>query len=129
MKVTAEIADNLLGKVPRKPPRICGQKSPNYSDLMMYSLRIHHAKQVVLVCNNNERLLTGEAMKRLAILEGGLERGVSIVVNNAGKIECVDFDDKVDQDYHNCTFEEEVDASGMCVVPGKTNSFHKINDK
>jgi len=57
-------------------------------------------------------------MKNLAILEGGLDRGVSIVVNNAGKIECVDFDDKVDQDYPNCTFEEEVDASGMCVVPG-----------
>ncbi|XP_020619439.1 probable imidazolonepropionase [Orbicella faveolata] len=95
----------------------------------MYSLRIRHAKQVVLVCNNKERLLTGESMKNLAILEGGLDRGVSIVVNNAGKIECVDFDDKVDQDYPNCTFEEEVDASGMCVVPGKTNSFHKINDK
>lgn len=84
----------------------------------MYSLRIRHAKQVVLVCNNKERLLTGESMKNLAILEGGLDRGVSIVVNNAGKIECVDSDDKVDQDYPNCTFEEEVDASGMCVVPG-----------
>ena len=95
----------------------------------MYSLRIHHAKQVVLVCNNKERLLTGEAMKNLAILEGGLERGVSIVVNKAGKIECVDFDDKVEQDYPSGTFEEEVDASGMCVVPGKTSSFHKINNK
>ena len=92
----------------------------------MHSLRIHHAKQVVLVCNNEERLLMGKAMKNLAILEGGLERGVSIVVNNAGKIECVDFDDKVDQDYPNCTYEEEVDASGMCVVPGKTNSFHTV---
>jgi len=96
---------------------------------MMYSLRIRHAKQVVLVCNKKERLLTGEAMKNLAIFEGGLDRGVSIVVNNAGKIECIDFDDKIDQEYPNCTFEEEVDASGMCAVPGKTNSFHKINDK
>lgn len=84
----------------------------------MYSLRIRHAKQVVLVCNKKERLLTGEAMKNLAIFEGGLDRGVSIVVNNAGKIECIDFDDKIDQEYPNCTFEEEVDVSGMCVVPG-----------
>jgi len=90
----------------------------------MYSLRIRHAKQVVLVCNNKERLLTGESMKNLAILEGGLDRGVSIVVNNAGKIECVDFDDKVDQDYPNCTFEEEVDASGMCVVPACRSQLH-----
>lgn len=95
----------------------------------MYGLRIRHAKQVVLVCNNNECLLTGDSMKNLAILEGGQDRGVSIAVDNAGKIECIDFDDKVDQEYPNCTFEEEVDASGMCVVPGKTNSFHNTNDK
>lgn len=87
----------------------------------MYNLRIRHAKQVVLVCNNRERILTGESMKKLAIVEGGQDRGVSIVVNNAGKIECIDFDDKIDQEYHNCTFVEEIDASGMCVLPGKMN--------
>lgn len=68
-------------------------------------------------------------MKCLVIFEGGLERGVFIVVNNVGKIECVDFDDKVDQDYYNCIFEEEVDVFGMCVVFGKINLFYKINDK
>ncbi|KAL9959748.1 hypothetical protein ACROYT_G033103 [Oculina patagonica] len=57
-------------------------------------------------------------MKNLAILEGGQDRGVSIVVDNAGKIECIDFDDKVDLQYPKCTFKEEVDASGMCVIPG-----------
>ena len=59
-------------------------------------------------------------MRKLAILEGGQNR-VSIVVDNAGKIECIDFDDKVDQKYLNCAFEKEVDATGMCVLPGKFN--------
>lgn len=85
----------------------------------MYNLRIRHAKQVVLVCNNRERFLTGDSMGKLAILEGGQDGGVSVVVNNAGKIECIDLDDKIDQNYQNCTFVEEIDASGMCVLPGK----------
>ena len=92
----------------------------------MYSLRIRHAKQVVQVCNNRERILTGESMRKLAILEGGQDRGVSVVVDAAGKIECIDFDDKVDQKYPNSTFEKEVDASGMCVVPGKMKSSTTI---
>ena len=61
-------------------------------------------------------------MKKLAIIEGTQDRGVSIVVDNAGKIECIDFDEKVDQAYHDRTFEEEIDASGMCVLPGKLSS-------
>lgn len=84
----------------------------------MYKLRIRRAKQVVLVCKNRERILTGESMKNLAILEGGHDRGVSVVVDNAGKIELIAFDDKVDQEYTNCAFEEEIDACGMCVIPG-----------
>ena len=58
-------------------------------------------------------------MGKLAILEGGQDGGVSVVVNNAGKIECIDLDDRIDQNYQNCTFVEEIDASGMCVLPGK----------
>ena len=92
----------------------------------MYSLRIRHAKQVVLVCNNKERILKGESMKKLAVLEGGQNGGVSIVVNNAGKIECIDLDSKIDQNYQNCTFIEEIDASGMCVLPGKLNIILKV---
>ena len=93
----------------------------------MYNLRIRHAKQVVLVCNNKERILKGESMKKLAVLEGGQNGGVSIVVNNAGKIECIDLDSKIDQNYQNCTFIEEIDASGMCVLPGKLNIILKVS--
>ncbi|PFX29485.1 putative imidazolonepropionase [Stylophora pistillata] len=57
-------------------------------------------------------------MKKLAIVEGTKDRGVSVVVDSAGKIECIDFDEKVDQAYHDHKFIEEIDASGMCVLPG-----------
>ena len=86
----------------------------------MYSLRIRQARQVVLVCNNKQRILTGDSMKKLAIVEGGEDGGVSIVVN-AGKIESIALDRIIDQKYENCTFVEEIDASGMCVLPGKLN--------
>ena len=59
-------------------------------------------------------------MKKLAIVEGGEDGGVSVVVN-AGKIECIALDRISDQKYENCTFVEEIDASGMCVLPGKLN--------
>ena len=66
-------------------------------------------------------------MKKLAIVEGTKNRGVSVVVDSAGKIECIDFDEKVDRDYSNHTFTEEIDASGMCVLPGKLSSFRLIS--
>ena len=58
-------------------------------------------------------------MGRLAIIEGGQNGGVSIVVNFTGKIECIDLDDKVDHNYQDCSYEEEIDATGMCVIPGQ----------
>ena len=86
---------------------------------MMYKALIKHARQVVLVCKNKELILRGDAMKRLAILEAGAQNGgVSIVVDDAGIIECIDYDEKISQRYSDCRFEEEIDASGMCVVPG-----------
>ena len=59
-------------------------------------------------------------MKKLAIVEGGEDGGVSVVVN-AGKIEYIALDRIIDQKYENCSFVEEIDASGMCVLPGKLN--------
>ena len=85
----------------------------------MHKVIIRHARQVVLVCRHKERILKGEAMKNLAILEGTQHGGVSIVVNEAGIIECIDEDDTINQWYGDCCFEKEIDASGMCVLPGK----------
>ena len=61
-------------------------------------------------------------MKKLAIVEGGEDGGVSVVVN-AGKIECIALDRIIDQRFENCNFVEEIDASGMCVLPGKLNIY------
>ena len=84
----------------------------------MYKLRIRHARQVVLVCNNGERILIGKSMRKLAIVEGGQYGGVSVVVNKAGKIECVDQDEIINHNYKNCSYEKEIDATGMCIIPG-----------
>lgn len=120
-----EAADNVLRpKCPFRYPNF-SELGANYLNSVMYNLRIRRAKQVVLVCNNNEWFLTRESMGRLAIVEEGQDGGVSVVVNNAGRIECIDLDSKIDQKYQNCNFVEEIDASGMCIVPGELEVFSK----
>ena len=82
----------------------------------MYRLIVRHAKQVVTVCQNGEMLLKGSAMNNICILEGG---PTSIVINNNGLIEDIGDDETMARKYGEKTFEKEIDASGMCVVPGK----------
>ncbi|XP_001636017.2 probable imidazolonepropionase isoform X1 [Nematostella vectensis] len=84
----------------------------------MKNLIIRHARQVVLVCKNGERILKGEALKNIAILEGSVNRGISVVADEFGKIECIGYDDDVEPQYNECSFASEVDATGMCVLPG-----------
>ena len=81
---------------------------------------IRHAKQVVEVCRKGERVVKGEAMQSVAIVEGRHGEGVSIVVDDVGKIECIDEDHVVKEKYAGCHFENEVDATGMCVIPGES---------
>lgn len=83
----------------------------------MTRLIIRHAKQVVLVCKNGERVLKGEAMKTVAVLDSEEGAGVSVVAND-GKIECIDHDSVIGNKYHGQTFDTEIDATGMCVLPG-----------
>lgn len=82
----------------------------------MHRLIVRHAKQVVTVCQNGETLLKGSAMNNVCVLEEG---PTSIVINNNGLIEDIGDDETITRKYGNKTFEEEIDASGMCVVPGK----------
>ena len=86
----------------------------------MSRLILRHAKQVVMVCKNGERILKGEAMKELAVFDGTDTQGVSVVANE-GKIECIDLDEQVEKKYQGCSFDTDIDASGMCVLPGQ---FH-----
>lgn len=81
-------------------------------------LRVRNAAQIVTVCSNQERVLKGSEMKKVAILESTTNRGLSIAVNKAGEIAAVGFDDEVDQLLVGCTVEREIDASGMSVLPG-----------
>ncbi|XP_031571789.1 probable imidazolonepropionase [Actinia tenebrosa] len=83
----------------------------------MSRLIIRHAKQVVMVCKNGERILKGEAMKEIAVFNSTDAQGVSVVANE-GRIECIDWDESVEKKYGDCTFDTEIDASGMCVLPG-----------
>lgn len=66
-------------------------------------------------------------MKKLVIVEGIKDRGVFVVVDSVGKIECIDFDEKVDWDYSNYMFIEEIDVFGMCVLFGKLSLFRLIS--
>lgn len=84
----------------------------------MSRLIIRHAKQVVMVCKNGERILKGEAMKNIAVFDSPDTQGVSVVAEG-GRIACIDVDEQVEKKYQGCTFDTEIDASGMCVLPGK----------
>ena len=57
-------------------------------------------------------------MQKVALLEATTSRGLSVAVDKLGAIAAVGFDDEVDQQLAGCAVEREVDASGMCVVPG-----------
>lgn len=73
---------------------------------------------MVLVCCNGERLLKGAQMKNVVIYEAEREQGLSLVVDEEGKIAAVGFDGDVDARFVGAQYEKEIDASGCSVVPG-----------
>ena len=89
---------------------------------MTKNLIIRHARQIVAVCQNGERVLKGNEMNNVVVLQGNGE-GLSIVVDGNGKIECIDHDGVIMQKFKSSAFEAEIDASGMSVVPGSTERF------
>jgi len=83
-----------------------------------FRLRIKHASQVVLICKNSERVLAGKDMKSVAILEATSSDGLSVVADDAGLVHAVGTDSAIDTMSPNCSYLQEIDASGMCVLPG-----------
>ncbi|XP_041379330.1 LOW QUALITY PROTEIN: probable imidazolonepropionase [Gigantopelta aegis] len=81
-------------------------------------LRVRGASQIVQVCANGEKVLRGAAMKEIAVLEGEGGRGVGVVVSKAGSITAVGYDDELDSQYSNWSFNKVIDANGCCVLPG-----------
>ncbi|XP_072310654.1 probable imidazolonepropionase isoform X2 [Eucyclogobius newberryi] len=78
-----------------------------------YRLLVKNAKQVVLICSNGEKYLTGDGMQHLRIIENG-----SIIVGSDGRIEAVGAADTIRVDYSEASFDKVIDATGMCVLPG-----------
>ncbi|XP_070559217.1 probable imidazolonepropionase [Ptychodera flava] len=84
----------------------------------MGKLMVQNAKQVVLVCRNGEKVLKGESMKDVVVLEEDGQNGVSIIVGSNGLLEAIDHDAKIQQKYKETKFEKVIDATGKCVLPG-----------
>ncbi|XP_067119606.1 probable imidazolonepropionase [Centruroides vittatus] len=77
-------------------------------------LLIHSAEQVVQVVNNRQLVVKGNEMNNLITLEGG----ISVVVDEDGKIEDIGKDEVIAAKYKGAKFDEKLDASGKCLIPG-----------
>ena len=91
---------------------------------MKKKLLIRHARQVVVVCQNGERVLKGSAMKNVVVLQGSEEEGFSVVVDGNGKIECIESDKEIERKFQSDSFATEIDASDMSVLPGILKHFY-----
>ncbi|ERE91831.1 putative imidazolonepropionase [Cricetulus griseus] len=80
-----------------------------------HRLLLENARQVVLVCAHGERFLAGPALRSLAVLEGA-----SLVVGTDGFIKAIGPADVIQRQFSGETFEERIDCSGKCILPGAT---------
>uniref|UniRef100_A0A671G1S7 Probable imidazolonepropionase n=1 Tax=Rhinolophus ferrumequinum TaxID=59479 RepID=A0A671G1S7_RHIFE len=78
-----------------------------------HRLLLENARQVVLVCTRGERFLAGDAVRSLAVLEGA-----SLVVGTDGFIKAVGPADTIQKQFSEETFEERIDCSEKCILPG-----------
>ncbi|XP_067255777.1 probable imidazolonepropionase [Chanodichthys erythropterus] len=78
-----------------------------------FRLLVKNATQVVLVCRNGEKYLTRNGMQTLAVVENG-----SVVIGHDGLIKAVGSADIIESQFKGAKFDNVLDASGMCVLPG-----------
>ncbi|XP_075408835.1 putative imidazolonepropionase [Tenrec ecaudatus] len=78
-----------------------------------HRLLLQNARQMVLVCARGERFLTRGALRSLAVLEGA-----SLVVGTDGLIKAIGPADVIQRQFSEETFEEKIDCSGKCILPG-----------
>ncbi|XP_072922021.1 probable imidazolonepropionase isoform X1 [Hemitrygon akajei] len=76
-------------------------------------LLVRNAAQVVLVCGNGAQYLSKGDMQDIALIPGG-----SLVIGRDGLIEAVGPTHLIQSQYRGVVFDREIDASGMCVLPG-----------
>uniref|UniRef100_A0A671P9T1 Probable imidazolonepropionase n=2 Tax=Cyprinidae TaxID=7953 RepID=A0A671P9T1_9TELE len=78
-----------------------------------FRLLVKNATQVVLVCRNGEEYLTRDGMQTLAVVENG-----SVLIGHDGLIKAVGPADIIESQFKGAKFDNVLDASGMCVIPG-----------
>jgi imidazolonepropionase len=75
-------------------------------------IRFSNVAQVVQVCKNGERRLSGSAQNEVAVIENG-----SVVIDSeTGLIVAVDTEIKLAAEFSNV--DNVVDCSGKCLLPG-----------
>lgn len=97
-----------------------GEDEAMSGDCGRYRLLVHSARQLVQVTATGQRRLTGaRQMNSLAVLERRQDgQGVSVVVDRRGFIEAIGFDDDIKAAYRSTTFDDVIDATDKCIVPG-----------
>ncbi|MED6267600.1 putative imidazolonepropionase [Characodon lateralis] len=78
-----------------------------------HKLLVKNAKQVVLICNNGEKYLTKHGMNNLSVIENA-----SVVIGSDGLIRAVGPAETIRTQYSESSFDNVIDATGMCVLPG-----------
>uniref|UniRef100_A0A672SK25 imidazolonepropionase n=1 Tax=Sinocyclocheilus grahami TaxID=75366 RepID=A0A672SK25_SINGR len=78
-----------------------------------FRLLVKNATQVVLVCRNGEEYLTRDGMQTLAVVQNG-----SVLIGHDGLIKAVGPADIIEFQFKGAKFDNVLDASGMCVIPG-----------
>ena len=86
----------------------------------MTRLLIQHARQIVQVCSNNQHMVCDSALlQNVSVMEGSSDAtGLSLVVDEQGKILDMGDDATVREKYKETSFEREIDATGKCIIPG-----------
>ena len=57
-------------------------------------------------------------MQSVSVLEAAPSDGLSVVADDKGLIYAIGLDSEIDASLPNCNYTQEIDASGMCVLPG-----------
>ena len=87
----------------------------------MNRLIIRHARQIVQVCSNGEPMICqSNLLQNVSVMENNNtnDEGFSLVVDESGRILNVGTDDVIGKEYEGIKFEQEIDATGKCIIPG-----------
>ena len=63
-------------------------------------------------------MLAGKDMQSISVLEAAPPDGLSVVADDNGLIRAIGTDSEITTTLSNCSYAQEIDASGMCVIPG-----------